>query len=514
MLSTKTPDGDSAAAESSDNSATKKSQQKTRSIRQGLLRSLLTVLGLLLIVSAWLIDQVIERELYGRFDGELLSVARSLETLTLQEAHGVELHFSDAVMPKFKAQTKPDYFELKYAGGALIERSKSLDLGLGLAADTKAKSNEFKTFELKSGLGDSAVAFADVTLPDGRLGRLVRLQFQPGLGDSLDQEPMQKRPAPQQVELMVARDMDLLTGIEKRMHVSLIAVVIGLLAVTGVLVWWRVGRELNAIDRLATQAGRIGQSQNEPAMALAGVPQELMPLILRINESSESIARALDRERRWSRDLAHEMRTPIAELKTLLDVAQAFPNAYTPQQVQAQASQIAGEMDALVSTLLLMARVEGGLEQVSQQPIDISELCGAILAGIKDTDISQWTTQLENFPVVKSDAALVRMLLSNLIGNARSYAEPISEVYLKAASENGVGFFEIKNRAPHLQAADLAQMTQRFWRKSGNQENGVRSGLGLSIAQALCDILALKLTLNLDAEQFFSVRIDGWKIAR
>jgi two-component system, OmpR family, sensor histidine kinase QseC len=212
--------------------------------------------------------------------------------------------------------------------------------------------------------------------------------------------------------------------------------------------------------------------------------------------------------------LAHEIRTPIAELKTMLDVAQAFPNAYTPQRIQDEASQIAQEMDALVSALLLMARVEGGLDQLNPQPVAIAELCGAILAGIKDEALSQWTTQLEESLIVQSDAALVRMLLSNLIGNARSYADPRSEVYIQSGIENGASFFEIRNRAPHLRVDDLAQMTQRFWRKPGNHENGVRSGMGLSIAQALCEILKLRLSLALDANQIFSVRIEGWQVTK
>ena len=190
------------------------------------------------------------------------------------------------------------------------------------------------------------------------------------------------------------------------------------------------------------------------------------------------------------------------------------PSRHGTQRVQAEASQIAGEMDALVSALLLMARIEGGLDQVRLQPIDLSELCSTILMGIKDSVISEWTTKLENSPVVQSDPALVRILLSNLIGNARSYAEPRSAVYIESSSINGMGFFEIKNRAPHLQAADLAQMTQRFWRKSVNDESGVRSGMGLAIAQALCDILKLQLSLALDANMMFSVRLEGWNITK
>jgi two-component system, OmpR family, sensor histidine kinase QseC len=496
---------DSTAANGILNTAVSAKRIKPHSIRISLLRSLLLTLGILLFGSAWLIDQVIDKELYARFDGELLAVARSLETLTLQEKNGIELQFSDAAMPSFSKPNKPDYFELLDANGVLIESSKSLSEAANPATDAQ------QVIRLDANLSNRALSFSDIALPDGRWGRLVRLRFQPLSGDSLDSTPANLRPTQAFVELHVARDMDVLTGVEARLHASLIAVVILLLSVAGTLVWWRVGRELDMIDRLAEQAQRIGKSQSELAISLEGVAIELMPLVMRINESSESIARAMDRERRWSRDLAHEMRTPITELKTMLEVAHAFPSTYTPERVQEQASQIAQEMDALVSALLLMARIEGGLDQVGALPVDLSALGLSILDSIKDESVRAWQLSLTQPLLVQSDAALARILLSNLIGNARSYAEPKSDVAIVAAIESGEVFFEISNFAPHLNQDDLTQMLGRFWRKPSDSSIGIRSGMGLSIAHALCEILQLRITLNLDENKRFSARLTGWR---
>jgi signal transduction histidine kinase len=507
MLLTKPKPVNETMSVSSDTQAASEGPSKARSIRQGLIRSLLLVLGILLFSSAWLIDQVIDKELYARFDGELLAVARSLETLTLQEKHGVELHFSDAVMPNFRAKTRPDYFELKTADGVLIERSNSL------AVDTESgmHSHQTKVIELKARLGNSAVAFVDVVLPDGRLGRLVRLRFQPGLGDSLDRLPAMQRPQPQQVELLVARDMDVLTGVEKRLHASLVALVVALLAITGLLVWWRVGRELNAIDRLAEQARRIGQSQHEPVMSLTDVPQELMPLILRINESSESIAKAMERERRWSRDLAHELRTPIAELRTLLDVAISFPEAHDAQKVQAQARAISMDMDSLVSSLLLMSRVESGTEGITLQAMDLH----AELAALSRKHPA-WHLAVPAPCWIQSDPRLLKIVLSNIVNNALAYAEPLNSVRITIIETGVAGqiALEISNGAPALKSEDLAQMTKRFWRQSVNADEGARSGLGLSIASALCDMLNLKLLLELSEAKVLTVRIEALHTSR
>ena len=71
-----------------------------------------SALAVLLIAVALLADYFVDRELQARFDGELFALARSLQTLTLQEVQGVELHFSGAVMRSFSTSDKPDYAEL------------------------------------------------------------------------------------------------------------------------------------------------------------------------------------------------------------------------------------------------------------------------------------------------------------------------------------------------------------------------------------------------------------------
>lgn len=99
---------------------------KVNSIRRNLLMVVSAALAVLLLGAALLLDHFIDIELQARFDGELLAVAHKLQTLTLQEAKGVELHISDEVMTNFSAIEKPYYFELLDTNGKLLERSNSL----------------------------------------------------------------------------------------------------------------------------------------------------------------------------------------------------------------------------------------------------------------------------------------------------------------------------------------------------------------------------------------------------
>ncbi len=469
------------------------------SIRNRLLRDLLLGFGLLFVVSAWAIDQVVDRELYARFDGELLAIAKSLETLTLQEAHGVELHFADEVMQSFSAKKMPDYFELQFLNGEVLKRSVSL-----------GKDHRLQPVQTRR----SDLIFSNIILPSGRAGRMVQLRFHPGVGESMKRTRTMSQQQKPTIELRVARDIAVLTGVEYRLHLSLSIFVVTLLIFAGLAIWRRVGRELHALDLLADQARRIGLQHEEPAMSLSNVPLELVPLITRINESSAAIAQSLEREKRWSRDLAHELRTPITELKSMLEVEAAYPGTFSADKIHLESLQIAIEMDALVSALLLMSRIEGGLEQASHELTDLESLVQQILVMNKFANTKKITVEMGKFTRIKTDPALFKILLSNLIANATIHATPNTEVVLKTGRIGKIGYIEISNIATHLNQAELTQMTKRFWRKQISSEKlqGSGSGLGLSIASAVSNLLNLELNIYLSAEHVLQVQIKGFEI--
>ena len=289
---------------------------------------------------------------------------------------------------------------------------------------------------------------------------------------------------------------------------ALIVVVLVVLFCTAALVWWRVGRELDVIDRIAARIEPDAILPIAGEISLEGVPAELRRFVESVNHSTLALGNALAHERRWSRDLAHELRTPIAELRTLLDVAISFPQVHDAHTVQVQARAIAIDMDTLVSSLLLMSRVESGMEQILLHTFDLhAEL---LLLTHKQT---HWRLDVPAPFWVYTDARLLKIVLSNLVNNAIAYAVPADSVKIATieTQEGGVAL-AISNGAPALKAEDIAQMHKRFWRKSAKTDVSGRSGLGLSIVSALCEMLNLRLSLQLSAQQVLTVRIDGLQL--
>lgn len=451
-------------------------------------------LAVLLLAAALLLDYFVDRELQARFDGELFAVARSLQTLTLQEAHGVELHFSDEVMRSFSATEKPDFFELLHADGRLIERSISLRRIDARLDPAKAKA-----------------PIQWIALADGTKLRVVMLQFRPGLGNTLSANSASAG-ARAMVTLRVARAQSSLDRTAVNIDVALLVAVFVVLLSTAALVWWRVGRELDVIDLIAARTEWNAAAPNAFAISLDGVPKELSRFVSSVNRSTHALAATLARERRWSRDLAHELRTPIAELRTLLDVAISFPEAHDARTVQVQARAIAIDMDALVSSLLLMSRVEAGIEAITVQAVELhTTLCALI-----PSPLSPLNLRLEMVSPfwIRTDPHLLKIVLRNLLNNAAAYAEPLNSVQITAGNSAAAGCaaLEISNRAPSLSPEDLTQMQMRFWRKSGKADVSGHSGLGLSIAFALCEMLKLRVSLHLSASQVLTVRVDDLQL--
>ena len=450
-----------------------------------------SALALLLIAAALLLDYFVDRELQARFDGELLAVAHSLQTLTLQEAKGVELHFSDEVMRSFSASEKPDYFELLQANGRLIERSVSL-----------------RRVNARLHAADARVAFQWVVLADGTKGRLVSLHFRPELGDSLEAS-RDGEVERTNVTLRVARPQAPLDRTAINFDAALVVAVLFVLFSTAALVWWRVGRELDVIDLIAARTDTASGLQGDSAISLDGVPKELCRFVESVNRSTRALTRTLERERRWSRDLAHELRTPIAELRTLLDVAISFPEAHNAHTVQLQAHAIAMDMDTLVSSLLLMSRVESGMEQICLQSVELHSTLNQLIC--KQLD---WQLEMPSPFWIQTDPHLLKIVLSNIVNNATAYADPAYSVRLVATSNaiTGLATLEISNGAPLLAPEDLTQMQLRFWRKSGKSGVGGRSGLGLSIAYAVCEMLKLRVSLHLSDFAVLTVRVDDLQL--
>lgn len=268
----------------------------------------------------------------------------------------------------------------------------------------------------------------------------------------------------------------------------------------GAAVWFSTGRALRPLDELADRAKQIDEPTDDAPFDING-PKELRPIADRLNNLLARLKSASLSERRFTADAAHELRTPIAELRTLTDVALAFPS--DPERMNSvvrTANELSIRLSSLVDALLGIARRETIKGDLRSDPVNVPMLLQQIVDD-KGAAISSKRLKVNyggpHEHVLETDAALLTSTLNNLIGNAVSYT-PIDTTIEVSYSGGSSGFrLDISNPAPDLTQADVDMLFEPFWRKGGAQSDRSHSGLGLTLSKNFSKLLNFDLEANL-----------------
>ena len=254
-------------------------------------------------------------------------------------------------------------------------------------------------------------------------------------------------------------------------------------------VWLSIRRGLAPLARLGRQVEARDAADLGP-LAAPGAPREAMPLVRSLNGLLERVAALLENERRFTSDAAHELRTPLAALKTQAQVARGA----TDDNARAHAldSVIAGcdRAARLVEQLLTLARLDPRHEQRAAISCDLAALARRVVAELAPAALARGTEiALEaSGPVaVRGDPDLLAVLLRNLLDNAVRYGCG-SPVQVEVA---GPGI-TVTDQGPGVSEEERAKLGQRFFRVLGTGQSG--SGLGLSIARRIAEIHGARLS--------------------
>ncbi len=273
---------------------------------------------------------------------------------------------------------------------------------------------------------------------------------------------------------------------------------------------WSVSRGLRPLNRLTEETDAISPRQLSYRYSTEDLPKELRPLALRLNELLSTLQAAFQRERRFTADVAHELRTPIAELRSLAEVGLDWePADGSPHEFFQDADAIARRMQNLVNTLLALVRSQSGMRLPALQRVDLGALVATTWQqhrAVADERGVRAELALPEQVEVTSDSTLLGSLLGNLCGNAAAYTDAGGTVEI--AVEGGT--VTIANTCSSLSADDLQHLCEPFWRKDAARTDGSHCGLGLALAHAHARLLGCELELSL-AEGAFRARLRGLK---
>jgi two-component system sensor histidine kinase QseC len=219
------------------------------------------------------------------------------------------------------------------------------------------------------------------------------------------------------------------------------------------------------------------------------VPAEVLPLVEELNRLFARISQVLERERRFTADAAHELRTPLAALRSQAQLARTARGAAVRDEALDGILTGTDRATRLVEQLLTLARVESGQARASAQSLDLRELVRGQIAVIAPRALA---VNLElafdegaAVPVL-GNPDLLAVLARNLLDNAVCYTPAGGRLHVAVDANNRVARLTVDNSGPVISADDLARLGERFFRVTGNPASG--SGLGLSIVARIAEL--------------------------
>ncbi len=268
------------------------------------------------------------------------------------------------------------------------------------------------------------------------------------------------------------------------------------LPLLAVLIWFAVGRGLAPLDRVAHDVAARAPDHLAPLDAGAA-PREAQPLVAALNALFARVRATLERERRFTADAAHELRTPLAAVKTQAQVAQGAHGA--AERAHALAQVVAGTDRAtrLVEQLLMLARLDPQQELPAVADVDLAGVASAAVAELRaraaDKRIAVTLDAPEPVPV-RGDATMLEALVRNLVDNAVRYTQDGGSVVVRAKVDGGGGMLAVADNGPGIPAAERGRVFERFYRVTGTGQSG--SGLGLSIVRRIVELHGAVVTLD------------------
>lgn len=271
---------------------------------------------------------------------------------------------------------------------------------------------------------------------------------------------------------------------------------LGLLFVGSLGVGWFVaGRVLAPIDRITAVARDIGATDLSRRIDLRGPPDELKDLADTFDDMLGRLDGAFSQQQRFIQEASHELRNPLAVIRTNLDVALADPDA-SAEELRLAAEVVTrsvARMGVLVDDLLTYAREGAPVRERSR--VALSDVAEDTVAEFATSAAARRLTLEREAPrpgeraaEVEGDRVALRQAVANLVANAVRLAPEGTAVRLAVGVEGPWAWIAVDDAGPGIAPADRERVFERFWKGDGRRARAEgRSGLGLAIVGQIAE---------------------------
>ena len=287
-----------------------------------------------------------------------------------------------------------------------------------------------------------------------------------------------------------------------------------ILLLVAALLFFGIKRGLLALEKLKTEL-IARNSNNLSPVDHSAAPSELKPLLESFNDLLAKVSNNIARQQRFIADASHQLRTPLAGLKTQAELALRERNPDKVAHALSQINVASGNLSHLVSQLLSLTKAEpSGSVFLETESLNLSQLAQSTTAEWVVTALDKnidfgFITEDKNL-LVKGNAVLLRELLNNLIENAILYTPNGGNITVEVQRENNQVLLSVQDDGIGIAEDQQSMVFERFYRVLGTQQTGC--GLGLTIVQEIAERHQATVSIYSEGEgsgSIFTVHFAG-----
>src|SRR3984893_5518635 len=271
--------------------------------------------------------------------------------------------------------------------------------------------------------------------------------------------------------------------------------ILGAIPITWLVVIWAINRLLRRLAGFAETLAQRSVDTTDP-IPLGNVPREIAPLNIAINALIGRHQKAVDRQRRFVSDAAHELRTPLGALQIQVDNLKTHAKGTQREAIDEMNAGVRRAC-ALVEQLLRMAQVEDSASSGDRTDVDLKDLVASVVADhvavARQRGLDLGLSDNDTFGIRLSDPE-ARVLFANLLDNAIRYTPRGGTIDVVLKRDGNDALVEVVDSGCGIPNASLPRIFDRFFRAAPPDIEG--TGLGLAIAKAIADRNGFRLSIN------------------
>ena len=442
------------------------------SLRLRLTLAVVGIVGVAVILCALVVHAAFTRTVWHQFDVRLAQDAHAVSLLVEETEKGPwELESGSA---EVCARRGLAAFEIRLDDGAVLVREP------------------LRASDLPHLRGSAEPALGDWTMPDGRRVRLYRAWLPPRLAEGLS--PVKR--SGRLLEVMVARDLEPLSATIATFSVLLWAPAAGVIVLTALVVSLAIRSMLGHVTRLSEGIAQL-DAASLGRLWLGGIPAELRPPFIRLNELLERIQDSLARERQFNADVSHELRTPLSGLQSILEVS--LSRARTADQYRGALGEslaVVRQMETAVKNLLILAHLGSGQASFHRENVPLRDLADSCFAPFAEKARARALNFENRVPPglrVSSDGEKLRLVTANLLSNAAEYTAEGGWVVVESDPDRSVVIC-VRDSGPPIPPGAEPKLFDPFFRLDGARSGGgEHCGIGLAVVRGVCGVLGYRV---------------------